>query len=77
MMWSGEMRGDDDEVELVGVEAAVLEAASGGRPRARSLAAWSSRAMRRSRMPVRDEIHSSEVSRNWRSPSLVSTRSGT
>ena len=68
--------GDDDEVELGGVEAArSRQRRAATSPR--SLAASSTRAMRRSRMPVRVVIHSSEVSRNWPSSSLVSTRSGT
>ena len=42
-----------------------------------SESASSSRAIRRSRMPVRTTIHSSEVSTSAESSSFVSTRSGT
>src|SRR5438105_3253744 len=43
----------------------------------RSDAAWSSRAIRRSRMPVRSRIQASEVSTIRSRSALVSTRSGT
>ena len=44
---------------------------------ARSLAAWSSRAIRRSLMPVRVVIHSSFVSTIFSRSAFVRTRSGT
>src|SRR5438093_7250346 len=44
---------------------------------ARSLDAWSGAAMRRSRMPVRSTIHSSDVSTSFARSWFVSTRSGT
>ena len=44
--------------------------------RARSVSACSGAAIRRSRMPVRSMIHSSEVSTSVESSSFVSTRSG-
>ena len=43
----------------------------------RSLEAWDGSAKRRSRMPVRARIHSSEVSTRSSSSALVTTRSGT
>src|SRR2546425_6199374 len=45
--------------------------------RERSDDAWSGRAIRRSTMPVRSRIHSSEVSTILSKSALVSTRSGT
>src|SRR5881628_664656 len=45
--------------------------------RERSDDAWSGRAIRRSTMPVRSRIHSSEVSTIRSKSALVSTRSGT
>src|SRR5262245_16535724 len=44
---------------------------------AMSLEAWSGAAMRRSRMPVRSTIHSSDVSTSFSRSWFVSTRSGT
>ena len=76
MMWSGEM-----------VVTMTRSSSAGSRPpdsrqrRAatspRSLAACSGAAMRRSRMPVREAIHSSDVSRKVLISSLVMMRSGT
>ena len=68
---------DDDQVDVLGRERRPARAPAARRARARSDIASPSAAMRRSLIPVRAVIHSSDVSTIFASSSFVTTRSGT
>ena len=76
MNMSGVMVRDDDQVNLLRGDARVFDRRHFAAFAARSLVNSPSAAMRRSRMPVREVIHSSEVSTIFSSSALVSTLSG-
>ena len=69
-------RGDHDHADLVGGDAGPLEGDLGGRVAAMSTTDSSCAAKRRSMMPERSRIHSSEESMRSQISALVTTRSG-